>query len=60
MLLPPAARKQLYEAEANRQDYYARRNASAAKSHRKTRCEQLAQLGINPDTIKSLTSRNRI
>ena len=60
MLLPPAARKQLYEAEANRQQYYARRNASAAKSHRKTRCEQLAQLGINPDKIKSLTSRNHL
>ncbi len=48
------------DAEAKRQQYYARRNAAAAKSHEKTRRKRLEELGINPDKIKSIAvSRNR-
>ena len=54
MTLPPRTREKLFEAEANRQAYYARRNACAAKSHRKKRRTKLALLGINPDKIKSI------
>jgi len=41
-------------AEVARQNYYARRNATAAKSHEKTRRKRLAALGIAPDQIKSI------
>jgi SRSO17 transposase len=45
--------------EVKRQQYYARRNAVAAKSHQKTRRKRLKELGIDPDKIKSITvSRN--
>jgi SRSO17 transposase len=52
--LPPRCRKQRYQAEANRQRYHAQRNAQAAQSHRKTRHRQLRDLGINPESIKSV------
>ena len=52
--LPPRSRQQRYEQEANRQKYYAHRNAQAAKSHRKTRRKRLAELGIDPEIIKSV------
>lgn len=52
--LPPRYRKQLYREEADRQTYYARRNAQAAKSHRKTRRKRLRELGIDPEQIKSV------
>lgn len=54
MTLPPHARHRHYHNEANRQSYYARRNAAAAKSHRKKRHRQLAEIGIDPDKIKSV------
>lgn len=41
-------------AEVMRQNYHARRNAIAAKSHEKTRRKRLADLGIDPDKIKSI------
>jgi SRSO17 transposase len=47
-------REQRLSAEVMRQNYYARRNATAAKSHNKTRRKRLAELGIDPDKIKSL------
>lgn len=52
--LSPRNRHQRYRSEVNRQAYYARRNAQASKSHRKARRKQLADLGINPDNIKSV------
>lgn len=52
--LPPRCREQLYQAEADRQTYYARRNAQASSSHRKQRNQQLAELGIDPGKIKSV------
>lgn len=55
--LPPRCRKQRYQDEADRQVYYAHRNAQAAKSHRKTRRKRLAKLGIDPDKIKSVPPR---
>lgn len=54
MTFTPRVRRQLYQDEADRQAYYAKRNASAARSHRKTRRRKLAKLGIDPDKIKSL------
>lgn len=52
--LPPRGRKQRYQAEVDRQTYYARRNAQASRSHRKTRNKQLAKIGIDPEKIKSV------
>jgi SRSO17 transposase len=52
--LPPRRRRQQYQAEADRQRYHARRNAQAARSHRKTRQERLRELGIDPEKIKSV------
>ena len=56
--LPPRCRKQRYQAEADRQRYHARRNAQAARSHRKTRRQRLRELGIDPDKIKSVPTKN--
>jgi SRSO17 transposase len=54
MDLPPRYREQRYQDEGDRQAYYARRNAQASKSHRKTRRKRLADLGIDPEKIKSV------
>lgn len=51
--LPPRIRARRYQEEADRQRYYAQRNAQAARSHRKTRRARLRELGIAPDKIKS-------
>lgn len=40
--------------EVKRQQYYARRNAAAAKSHQKTRRKRLKELAVDPDKIKSI------
>jgi len=55
--LPPRRCSELYQAEVDRQAYYARRNAAAAKSHRKTRRKRLGKLGIDADQIKSVASK---
>lgn len=52
--LPPRCREQLYQEEIDRQTYYAYRNEQASKSHRKTRNKELAELGIDPEQIKSV------
>lgn len=52
--LPPATRRQRYEAELERQQYHQRRNAAASRSHHKTRLRRLRDLGIDPDQIKSV------
>lgn len=52
--LPRRLRQQSYEAELDRQRYHQRRNAIAARSHRKTRLRKLRELGIDPDQIKSV------
>lgn len=51
-------REQLYKDEIERQNYHAVRNAQACKSLRKSRCKRLAELGINPDKIKSVPPKN--
>lgn len=56
-LVLPKSRAQLYRDELARQEYYQRRNAAAAKSHRKKRRRELEDLGINPDSIKSLLEK---
>ena len=52
--LPPRIRQKRYEDEAARQLYHTRRNAQAATSHHATRRKRLAELGIDPDKIKSV------
>jgi hypothetical protein len=56
--VPPRTREQLYRAESERQNYHAHRNAQASKSHRKTRRKRLAELGVDPDKIKSVPPKN--
>jgi len=51
--LKPPARKAHYEKELRKQHYHQQRNRRARVSHTKTRRQQLADLGINPDKIKS-------
>lgn len=46
-------RQQRLDKELRAQCYYQRRNATAARSHRKTRYATLRALGIEPDRIKS-------
>jgi len=55
--LPPRSCSKLHQAEVDRQAYYARRNAAASKSHRKTRRKRLLKLGIDPDKIKSVAQK---
>jgi SRSO17 transposase len=57
--MTPTARRQHYEKELDKQSYYRRRNAQARASHTKTRLEQLQQLGINPDQIKSCIPKSK-
>jgi len=57
--LPPRSRTRRYQQEAERHAYYARRAAQAAKSHQATRRKKLAQLGIDPDKIKSVPEKPR-
>ena len=56
--LPPRTREQRYREESKRQSYHATRNAKASKSHRKTRRKRLAELGVDPDKIKSVPPKN--
>ena len=44
----------MFAEELARQRYYARRNAAAAKSHRKTRRKRLRKIGIDPEKIKAV------
>ena len=55
---PPRTQERLYKEEAAGQSYYPRRNAQASKSHRKTRRKRLADLGIDPDKLKSVPPKN--
>lgn len=51
--LKPAAKKDRYQQELKKQQYHQHRNQQAHRSHTKTRKKRLAELGINPDVIKS-------
>lgn len=51
--LPRTTRRERFTDELDKQQYYQSRNRQARKSHIKTRREQLARLGIDPDRIKS-------
>lgn len=57
MGLPPRCQERNFTAEVTRQAYYARRNAQAAKSHRKTRRKRLMENGIDPEKIKSVSPK---
>ena len=47
------ARRQRFEDEQRKQQYYQRRNAQARKSHTKTRIKRLTAIGINVHKIRS-------
>jgi SRSO17 transposase len=51
--LPPAARRQRFADELQKQLYYQRRNKQSRNSHTKTRIERLTALGIQVDRIRS-------
>ena len=51
--LPPASRRERFEAERKKQQYYQRRNKQARISHTKTRRRQLSDMGIDINKIKS-------
>ena len=51
--LPPAARRQRFEHELEKQRYYQRRSKQARKSHTKTRLAALRALAIDVERIKS-------
>lgn len=51
--LPPAARRQRFEQEIHKQQYYQRRNKQARQSHTKTRLARYKALGIDVAQIKS-------
>lgn len=55
--LPPRCQTRNFTAEVKRQTYYARRNALATKSHRKTRRKRLRRVGIDPENIKSVSPK---
>lgn len=50
----PKAREKQYEAELTRMRYHQTRNASASRSHQKTRLAEYDALGIDPSKIKSV------
>jgi SRSO17 transposase len=54
---PPRLRAKRYQKEADRAAYHGGRNAQASKSHRKRRRTRLAELGIDPDKIKSVSPK---
>ncbi len=54
--LPPSSRRQRYEDELEKQQYYQRRNRQARESHTKTRLGRLTALGIDITEIKSCLS----
>ena len=51
--LPPSFRRQRFEQELDKQQYYQRRNRQARASHTKTRLKRLNALGIDVNKIKS-------
>ncbi len=56
--LPPAARRQRFEEELQKQQYYQRRNKQARASHTKTKLARLDKLGIGITHIKSCLPHN--
>lgn len=55
--LPPKAREKQYEAELTRMRYHQSRNASASRSHQKTRLAEYEALGIDLLKIKSVRQK---
>lgn len=51
--LPLRSRNAIYTQEQARQVYYQKRNAQAAKAHRKKRRAKFRAMGIDTDKIKS-------
>ena len=57
--LKPAARRERYKQELERQRYYQRRNRQSRKSHTKTRIARLNALGIDVNQIKTCIASRR-
>lgn len=55
---PPGIRRRCQEKELRCQRYYQSRNTQARRSHQKTRRKKLAELGIDPDRIKSVPPKS--
>jgi len=51
--LPASARRQRFEGELEKQQYYQRRSKQARRSHTKTRISRLTAMGIDVEKIKS-------
>jgi len=58
MHLTRKARQEAYAKEVSNQQYYSRRNATAARSHLKSRLKRLEEIGIHPDKIKSVSPKS--
>ena len=56
--MPPKLRNEHLEKELARQRYYKARNATAARSHKKTRTKRLKEQGIDPEKIKSVPPKS--
>ena len=57
--LPRSVRRERFEDEIRKQQYYQRRNRQARQSHTKTRIAKLKAMGIDVDKIKSCIPRRR-
>jgi SRSO17 transposase len=57
--LPSSVRRQRYEEELEKQQYYQRRNKQARTSHTKTRVRQLMAAGIDVEKIKSCIAHRK-
>jgi SRSO17 transposase len=56
--MTPQKRNEHLKKELARQRYYTARNATAARSHKKTRTKRLKELGIDPASIKSVPPKS--
>jgi hypothetical protein len=56
--MTPQKRNEHLEKELARQRCYTARNATAARSHKKTRTKRLKELGIDPENIKSVPPKS--
>ncbi len=53
----PKARQEAYAKEVSNQQFYSRRNATAARSHLKNRLNQPEKAGIYADKIESISPK---
>lgn len=56
--LTPIASQEAYAKEVSNQQFYSRRNATAARAHLKKRLKQLEEIGIDSDKVKSISPKS--